>query len=182
MTTSILERIDRIFKSTDLPRTVDGNVKTEVLNLPSSYPDPVTVSVLNEILTEVSPLDTSNVTISHPLPAGTNNIGDVDIVTLPLPPDASKESTQLLVKNKTDALYSELSSIAVGSLKDRISRLETKLTSILSEIQNYQATHDLYSEPKTILGSANASSSIISTANYSSVSINLQSGTLSAGL
>lgn len=47
--------------------------------------------------------------ITQPLPAGTANIGDVDIVTLPLPPGASTEATLALIKAKTDNLDVALS-------------------------------------------------------------------------
>lgn len=43
------------------------------------------------------------------LPAGTNNIGDVDVLSLPLPTDASTETTLALIKAKTDNLDVALS-------------------------------------------------------------------------
>lgn len=46
--------------------------------------DFATETTLAALNTKVTAVDTDDVTISQPLPAGTNNIGDVDVATLPV--------------------------------------------------------------------------------------------------
>lgn len=55
-------------------------VSAASLPLPTGAATEATLSALN---TKVTAVDTGNVTISAPLPAGTNNIGDVDVLSLP---------------------------------------------------------------------------------------------------
>lgn len=128
---SLGPKVDLLLKSSELPK-VGGRLDTVVSNLPSDYPNAAAQTTLESILTSVDRLDTTHVAITSPLPSGTNALGSVAVSALPLPPNAATETTALASKNQLLALNAELASTAAGSLKDRLSRLETKLTAIVA--------------------------------------------------
>lgn len=64
------------------------------------------VTALGTILTAIKSTDGIK-KIVDALPAGTNNIGDVDVLSSALPTGASTEATLLLIKAKTDNIPSD---------------------------------------------------------------------------
>jgi len=66
--------------------------------------DFATETTLNSLNSKVTTVDTNNVTISAALPAGTNNIGDVDVVSSVLPTGAATEATLSTLDGKVTAV------------------------------------------------------------------------------
>lgn len=82
------------------------------------------VTALGTILTAIKNTDGIK-KIVDALPAGTNNIGDVDVLSSALPVGASTEATLLLIKAKTDSIPSD-----PAKESGKLTSLETILTAI----------------------------------------------------
>lgn len=82
------------------------------------------VTALGTILTAIKNTDGIK-KIVDALPAGTNNIGDVDVLSSALPTGASTEATLLLIKAKTDNIPSD-----PAREGGKLTSLETILTAI----------------------------------------------------
>lgn len=82
------------------------------------------VTALGTILTAIKNTDGIK-KIVDALPAGTNNIGDVDVLSSALPTGASTEATLLLIKTKTDNIPSD-----PAKESGKLTSLETILTAI----------------------------------------------------
>jgi hypothetical protein len=85
---------------------------------------------VDQCKTELQRLDTSDVSITHPLPAGSNAIGSVSVSALPLPANAATETTLSQVRSRLADIYTEMASAAAGTIKERLSRLESKMEEI----------------------------------------------------
>ena len=141
----VKDALGPLVKSADLPKNSNGDILVAVQNMPNDFPDTASLAVLGDLKTELQRLDTSNVTISGPLPAGTNALGTVAVTSSALPVGAATEATLAQVKAKLAELYTEIGSAATGTLKSRISELKTYLSDILdalktpySNIQRYR--------------------------------------------
>lgn len=90
-------------------------VSAASLPLPTGAATEATLSALNA---KVTACDTGNVTIGSALPAGVNNIGDVDVATVPSDPfgaNADAASTTGSISAKLRRLATDLNAIVSGS-------------------------------------------------------------------
>ena len=113
---------------TTLLTSIDGkDFATETTLAALAATDFATETTLAALNAKVTAVDTGNVTISGALPAGTNNIGDVDVVSSVLPTGAATEATLASIDGKitavdTSALATE---VTLAALNAKVTAVDT---------------------------------------------------------
>ncbi len=116
-----------LLKSDMLNLDLAKDVGVKINNLPSDYPDAAANTKLTNMLNYLHLLTQGiSAVITNALPAGSNLIGRVDVNSLPLPVDAAKDSSVLIVSNILNA---------IKALNEYANSLSTEMRNLLINIK-----------------------------------------------
>lgn len=100
--------VDTTGKATEAKQ---DSIITQVTTIATNTSDNATETTLSALNAKVVAVDTSAVTISTALPAGTNNIGDIDVVSSVLPTGAATSANQATSIASLSAIESDISDL-----------------------------------------------------------------------
>lgn len=167
----VITELASTVKKSDLP-IVDGSFKTTVDNLPSDYPDNASALALSNLKTSLDLIHSDILTNrASPIPAGTNNIGSVNVSASALPSGASTEATLVSLYNIVSAFKAEIASISSGSIKNKLTTIIDKLTELTAKVEDSIETEVLYSTSANILPSATISTGSLTNTDNSVIVI-----------